>query len=34
MDFKVLYMSVQDVFSEGKLYMAITLQKVLSAQRW
>lgn len=31
---RVRYMWALDVFSEGKLYTVMNLQKVLSARRW
>lgn len=34
MAFRVQFMWEQGVFSEGKLYMVMNLQKVLSAQKW
>uniref|UniRef100_A0A2P2KW70 Uncharacterized protein n=1 Tax=Rhizophora mucronata TaxID=61149 RepID=A0A2P2KW70_RHIMU len=34
MEFKVQFMLVQDVFSKGKHYMVMNLQRVPSAQRW
>lgn len=34
MEFKVLYMSVRDVFSEGKPCTVTILQRVLSVRRW
>lgn len=34
MDFRDLSMLVQDVSLEGKLYMAVILQRLQSAQKW